>query len=78
MIWASNAGVRSIEHGSYMDQEAALVLKKNGTYYVPTQYVIEPILAEGNPLKIPAENLAKARIVREHMHEAFRIALRPA
>src|SRR5262249_22431681 len=32
MIWASNAGVRSIEHGSYMDAEAAQVLKKNGTW----------------------------------------------
>ena len=76
MIWASNAGVRSIEHGSYMDVEAARVLRKNGTYYVPTQYVVEPILAEGNPLKIQAENLAKARVVRDQMRQAFRIALR--
>jgi len=76
MIWASNAGVRSIEHGSYMDQEAARVLKKNGTWYVPTLYVVEPILAAGNPLHIPEENLAKAREVRGHMRNAFRTALR--
>ena len=76
MIWASNAGVRSIEHGSYLDAEAAQVLKRNGTYYVPTQYVVEPILAEGNPLRIQPENLAKARAVREQMHDAFKTALR--
>lgn len=76
IIWASNAGVRSIEHGSYMDEEAARVLKKNGTWYVPTLYVVEPILAEGNPLKIPAQSLEKARVVRGHMRSAFRIALR--
>jgi len=76
IIWASNAGVRSIEHGSYMDDEAAKVLKKNGTWYVPTQYVVEPILAPGNPLHIQDENLAKAREVRVHIHEAFRAALR--
>jgi len=76
MIWASNAGVRSIEHGSYMDDEAARVLKKNGTYYVPTLYVIEPILAPGNPLKIQEENLAKAREVKGHMRNAFRVALK--
>jgi imidazolonepropionase-like amidohydrolase len=76
MIWASNAGVRSIEHGSYMDAEAAKVLKKNGTWYVPTLYVIEPILAPGNPLHIQDENLAKAREVRTHMRNAFRTALR--
>jgi imidazolonepropionase-like amidohydrolase len=76
MIWASNAGVRSIEHGSYMDDEAAKVLKKNGTWYVPTQYVVEPILAPGNPLHISEGSLAKAREVRLHMHEAFKAAMR--
>ena len=76
IITASNAGVRSIEHGSYMDDEAARVLKKNGTWYVPTQYVIEPILAPGNPLKVRDESLAKAREVRGHMRNALRAALR--
>jgi imidazolonepropionase-like amidohydrolase len=76
MIWASNAGVRSIEHGTYMDTEAAQVLKKNGTWYVPTLYVIEPILAPGNPLKIPEQSLDKAREVRGHMHEAFKTAMK--
>ena len=76
IIWASNAGVRSVEHASYMDDEAARVLKKNGTWYVPTLYVIEPILAPGNPLHILDENLAKAREVRGHMRGAFHAALR--
>ncbi|MFI5372638.1 MAG: amidohydrolase family protein, partial [Candidatus Eisenbacteria bacterium] len=75
MIWASEAGVRSIEHGSYMDVEAARVLKKNGTWYVPTLYVIEPIFAPGNPLHVTDESLAKAREVRLHAHTAFRTAL---
>jgi imidazolonepropionase-like amidohydrolase len=76
IIWASNAGVRSVDHASYMDDEAARVLKKNGTYYVPTLYVIEPIIAEGNPLRIQEENLAKARVVKDHMRRAFRSAMR--
>jgi len=76
IIWASNAGVHSVEHGSYMDDEAAKVLKKNGTWYVPTQYVVEPILAPGNPLHISDGSLAKAREVQQHMHEAFKAALR--
>jgi len=76
IIWASEAGVRSVDHASYMDAEAAKVLRKNGTYYVPTLYVIEPILAAGNPLKISDESLAKARVVRGHMHNAFRTALK--
>jgi len=76
IIMASNAGVRSVEHGSYMDDEAAKVLKKNGTWYVPTLYVVEPILAAGNPLKVREESLNKAREVRVHMRAAFRSAMR--
>ncbi|OGF18241.1 MAG: hypothetical protein A2W00_08420 [Candidatus Eisenbacteria bacterium RBG_16_71_46] len=76
IIWASNAGARTVDHASYMDDEAARVLRRNGTYYVPTLYVVEPIMAEGNPLKIQEENLAKAREVRTHMRSAFRSALR--
>jgi imidazolonepropionase-like amidohydrolase len=30
------AGVASIEHGTYMDDEVMRLMKKNGTYYVPT------------------------------------------
>jgi imidazolonepropionase-like amidohydrolase len=30
------AGVASIEHGTFMDQEVMQLMKKKGTYYVPT------------------------------------------
>ena len=76
MIWVSNAGAHSIEHGTYMDAEVAAVLKKNGTWYVPTLYVIEPIIAPGNPLKIPEQSLEKARAVRGYMRGAFQQAVK--
>ena len=76
MIWVSNAGARSIEHGTYMDAEAAAVLKKNGTWYVPTLHVVEPIIAEGNPLRIPEQSLVKARAVQVQMRAAFRQAVK--
>jgi imidazolonepropionase-like amidohydrolase len=38
--WASIAGVDSIEHGHLMDDESIATLKKNGTYIVPTLYLI--------------------------------------
>jgi len=41
IIWASEAGVDSIEHGSYIDDEGIATLKKNGTYLVPTVYLTE-------------------------------------
>lgn len=36
MLRAVNAGVASIEHGTYMNDEIMRAMKKNGTYYVPT------------------------------------------
>jgi imidazolonepropionase-like amidohydrolase len=33
---AVRGGVDSIEHGTYLDKEAMELMKKNGTYYVPT------------------------------------------
>ncbi|GAB3025691.1 metal-dependent hydrolase family protein [Bowmanella dokdonensis] len=33
---AIEAGVTSIEHGTYMDKEVINLMKKHGTYYVPT------------------------------------------
>ena len=58
------------------DRDAARLFKKNGTWYVPTLYVVEPIVAPGNPLKITEESLAKARVVKEQMRRAFRAALK--
>ena len=37
--WASEAGVDSIEHGSYIDDAGIATMKKNGTYLVPTLYL---------------------------------------
>ncbi|MDT8070614.1 MAG: amidohydrolase family protein [Terriglobia bacterium] len=38
---ASEAGVDSIEHGFLIDDAAIATMKKNGTYLVPTAYVIK-------------------------------------
>ena len=39
ILWASMAGVDSIEHGSYINEEDIAEMKKNGTYLVPTLYL---------------------------------------
>lgn len=54
IIAASNAGVDSVEHGSMLNDEAIRVLKKNGTWLVPTlfqwfeEYDLPPPLHEKN------------------------------
>jgi imidazolonepropionase-like amidohydrolase len=48
ILWASKAGVDSIEHGSYINDEAIAEMKKNGTYLVPTLYLEDWMLEKGN------------------------------
>ena len=48
ILWASEAGVDSIEHGSYIDEAAIAEMKKNGTYLVPTLYLEDWMLEKGN------------------------------
>ncbi len=41
ILWASQAGVDSIEHGSYLDDEGIAAMKAHGTWFVPTAYLID-------------------------------------
>jgi imidazolonepropionase-like amidohydrolase len=42
---AIEAGVRSIEHGTYLDDEACDAMRETGTILVPTRTIVEDILA---------------------------------
>ena len=73
--WASEAGVDSIEHGSYIDDAAIATMKKNGTYLVPTLYLGDWFLVNAEKIGTPAELIAKAREVlpaaRKNVARAF-------
>ncbi|MGO9342034.1 MAG: metal-dependent hydrolase family protein [Acidimicrobiales bacterium] len=38
---ALEAGVRTIEHGSYLDEEAAAAMRETGAVFVPTRLIVE-------------------------------------
>ena len=48
ILWAAEAGVDSIEHGSYINDEAIAEMKKRGTYLVPTVYLEDWMLEKGS------------------------------
>ncbi|WP_348264663.1 amidohydrolase family protein [Telmatobacter sp. DSM 110680] len=48
ILWATEAGVDSIEHGSYINDAAIAEMKKRGTYLVPTVYLQDWMLEKGN------------------------------
>lgn len=73
--WASEAGVDSIEHGSYIDDAAIATMKKNGTYLVPTLYLADWFLENAEKIGTPPELIAKGREVmpaaRKNVARAF-------
>jgi imidazolonepropionase-like amidohydrolase len=73
--WASMAGVDSIEHGSYIDDAAIAEMKKNGTYLVPTLYLMDWFFDNAEKIGIPAELIAKGKTVmpaaRKNVARAF-------
>jgi imidazolonepropionase-like amidohydrolase len=48
ILWATEAGVDSIEHGSYINDEAIAEMKKRGTYLVPTLYLEDWMREKGH------------------------------
>ncbi len=48
ILWATEAGVDSIEHGSYINDEGIAAMKKHGTYLVPTLYLEDWIVENGH------------------------------
>jgi imidazolonepropionase-like amidohydrolase len=72
---AVRAGVRSIEHGIYLDDEAIELMLEHGAYLVPT--LVAPLgvarAAEAGA-SIPAHVLAKAAEVVEAHQDSFRRA----
>jgi imidazolonepropionase-like amidohydrolase len=73
---AIRAGVRTVDHGSYLNDEAVAMLKLSGrrTFYVPTLYTSDAIL-QGEGAHIPESEVARARAIREIMFAGFRRAL---
>jgi len=75
ILWASQAGVDSIEHGSYIDDAGIAEMKKNGTYLVPTLYLGDWFLANAEKNHVPDFYLVKAKAVmpvaRQNIAHAF-------
>jgi len=72
---ALDAGVDSIEHGSFMDRDTAGRMRESGTYLVPTMSVYRAMSEGGPELGAPEYIRRKTADVLEASREAFRLAL---
>jgi imidazolonepropionase-like amidohydrolase len=72
---AIRAGIDSIEHGAFLDDEALDMMKAHGTYYIPTLMAVEggkEILAKGG---YPPSVEAKMRAAIESINQVVRKAI---
>ncbi|MDP9440022.1 MAG: amidohydrolase family protein [Actinomycetota bacterium] len=72
---ALEAGVDSIEHGSFIDRDTAGRMRESGTYLVPTMSVYRAMSERGPELGAPEYIRRKTAEVLEASREAFRVAL---
>ncbi len=74
---AVRAGVESIEHGIFIDEEACLEMRERGTYLVPTLSAVPWILrlGEKDPTSMPEYARRKAPALVETHRRAFEMAL---
>jgi imidazolonepropionase-like amidohydrolase len=74
---ALRAGVASIEHGIYLDDEAIELMKEKGAYLVPT--LIAPVwvaeFAEKHPDSLSPEMVQKSYQVMDTHRRSFRLAV---
>src|SRR5260370_14144645 len=71
---ASEAGVDSIEHGSFMKPETLTLMKKKGTFLTPTLIATEWIMSKID--NYPPALQAKAKAAAEARSEMFRNAVK--
>lgn len=73
---AVRAGIRSIEHGIFLDDEAIELMVERGTYLVPTLLAPRGVIEAADAgAQFPAESLEKARSVIEIHRQSFAAAV---
>jgi imidazolonepropionase-like amidohydrolase len=71
---ALKAGVDSVEHASFIDEETIRLFKSTGAYLVPTMHAFESVIRQGRAGERPAASAAKAEEVAKVVKESHRRA----
>jgi imidazolonepropionase-like amidohydrolase len=70
---AVEAGCQTIEHGSYLDEETAVMMAERGTILVPTRFVVNQLLDMEEAL--PRYAYEKGLMVADHHSQAMKVAI---
>ncbi len=69
ILWATEAGVDSIEHGSYIDDKSIAAMKARGTYLVPTSYLYDWYKEHGHLPALYAQKMHDTTAVARANHK---------
>jgi imidazolonepropionase-like amidohydrolase len=72
---ALEAGVKTIEHGTYLDEEAADAMVESGAILVPTRWILEYLMAKGKEQGMPEYARIKGEIASRNHADAIALAV---
>ncbi len=75
MVAALNAGVRTIEHDTYLDEEVADLMIEKRAMPVPTRWIVEFLNASGERLQMPDYAFKKLIAIVDQHRSAMKIAI---
>ncbi|MGO4881673.1 MAG: amidohydrolase family protein [Bryobacteraceae bacterium] len=79
ILFATDAGVDSIEHGTYIDADDIAAMKQHGTWLVPTLYLIDWMRDNGHlPAMFQKKMLDVSAVVKENQKKAVAAGIKVA
>ena len=72
---ALEAGVKTIEHGTYLDEEAADAMIENDAILVPTRWILEYLMTEGEKKGMPEYARVKGEVASRNHSNAVATAV---
>jgi imidazolonepropionase-like amidohydrolase len=72
---ALEAGVKTIEHGSFLDEEAADAMVETGAILVPTRFIVDLLVREGEERGMPEYAKAKIQMTAESHADGMALAI---
>jgi imidazolonepropionase-like amidohydrolase len=76
IVAALEAGVHTIEHGSYLDEEAAEMMIQRKALLVPTRFIMERLLKMAHEVGVPDYSYEKLVVVAKAHQKALRMAIK--
>lgn len=76
IVAALKAGCRTIEHGTYLDDESAEMIIERKATLVPTRFILERLFRFAKEVGVPDYALAKLQYITSRHLEALKLAIR--